>query len=111
MEPENPLKNYAELRRVERLQSRRENFLTTLRNVCKEKQYSYQQITGADDLNEAQWIEFRFIPKKNNENLPDYEFHKLVDSLVNELNSDEYYITWYEHPSGVQAVKVEIDES
>lgn len=81
MEPENPLKNYAELRRVERLQSRRENFLTTLRNVCKEKQYSYQQITGADDLNEAQWIEFRFIPKKI-----------MRISLI--MNSINWWIVW-----------------
>ena len=30
---------------------------------------------------------------------------------MNELDSNEYYVTWYEHPTVGQVVKVEIDES
>ena len=93
------------------MQSRREIFLTILQNICADKKYLYEQLTGTNKINDANWVEFRFVPKKDGENLPDYEFHKFVDELVRELDSVEFFVTWYEHPGRIQAVKVEIDES
>lgn len=112
MSPEKPTENYAEQRLAERLQFRREQFYEALENACVEKQYSIKRITGTDAADETAWIEFRFIPlDKDGHSLPDYEFHQFIDTLVPELNSDEHFVTWFEHPTEGQVAKVEIDES
>ena len=113
MSSENPIIDYAEIRRAERLQGRWGQFLDALNEVCNGETniYTYQQITGYDDIDKPDWIEFRFLPLKKGESLPEYEFHGFVEKLSKELNSDEYYLTWYEHPNIGQVIKVEIDES
>jgi hypothetical protein len=113
MSSENPVGDYAEIRRVERLRGRREQFLGALKEICNDQTnpYTYQQITGYDDVDKSDWIEFRFLPLKKGESLPEYEFHGFVEKLTEELASDEHYITWYSHPNIGQVIKVEIDES
>ncbi len=103
----------AEIERVERLQNRRNNFFDALKKVCEDESedFSYKEITGSDTHVGEDWIEYRFHPLKKDENLPDYEFYKFEERLMKELDSNEYFVTSYEHPTVGQVIKVEIDES
>lgn len=112
MSPENPTTNYAEQMRLERQQVRRDIFLVALDTICHDNQYTIRRLEGTDGADEQQWIEMRFLPlDKNGDSLPEYEFHKFVDKLVATLDSNDYFVTWFEHPTEGQVAKVEIDES
>ena len=80
MSSENPIIDYAEIRRVERLRGRRGQFLDALNEVCNGETniYTYQQITGYDDIDKPDWIEFVFYHLKKESHFQNTNFMVLL---------------------------------